>query len=135
MVKSLLWLLVTIAGLFLANPSKAALGWTLDQCKEHWGQPTVAPMFTKGFYCCVFQNDGYSIVAFTKENKVVAVSYGKPSLTEDDFQRLLETEGTGWIKERPDTPTSNVIYSRDSQRILGVYGTSALVNLYLVFIG
>jgi hypothetical protein len=48
MAKKLLWPLVVIAGLSLANPSKAALGWTWDECQQHWGQPLLSETDSDG---------------------------------------------------------------------------------------
>jgi hypothetical protein len=92
MVKNLLWPFVVIAGLSLANPSKAALGWTLAECKAHWGQPIAAPtLSTRGQKQVDFAAHQYRITVWLTGGKVVRVAYQPQysTLSEPDLNKLL----------------------------------------------
>jgi hypothetical protein len=75
MVKNLLWILVTMAGLSLANPSKAALGWTWDECQQHWGKPLSSTTLPDGRVRAIFEAHDLSIVVWLAEVKVARVAY------------------------------------------------------------
>ncbi len=75
MVRSLLWILVTIAGLSLANPSKAALGWTWLECEQHWGQPVSSKRLPDGNLTANFEAHDLLIVVWLTDDKVARVAY------------------------------------------------------------
>jgi hypothetical protein len=41
-MKRLLLILVALASVALANDAQGQIGWTLDQCRKHWGRETIS---------------------------------------------------------------------------------------------
>src|SRR3981081_328528 len=75
MVKNLLWPFVVIAGLSLANPSKAALGWTWDDCQQHWGKPLLSEKEPNGQFTVTFEAHDLMIMVWLTDGKVARVAY------------------------------------------------------------
>jgi hypothetical protein len=69
--------LLAVAGLLMtvAN-SKAGLGWSFDECVQHYGQTTEPNTRTKeGKITCQFSAQGYNITAFFITNTVSRILY------------------------------------------------------------
>jgi hypothetical protein len=75
MAKKLLWPLVVIAGLSLANPSKAALGWTWDECQQHWGKPLSSTTLPDGQFAGKFEAHDLLIAVWLTDGRVARVAY------------------------------------------------------------
>jgi hypothetical protein len=113
MAKNLLWPFVVIAGLSLANASEAALGWTLAECKAHWGQPIAAPTSTHGQKQADFAAHQYRITVWLTGGTVVRVAYQPQysTLSEPDLNKLLAANRIGsyaeWKYTGSDEPTQD----------------------------
>ena len=108
--------------------TKAGLGWTFAECKQHYGRPISKPIGSEGkrkVYC--FRSKGYHIVVWFLHDRVSRVCYGKNSgaqLTVGEVNDLLTInvpENVAWsapvndgasdqywylgIKNGEDTPT------------------------------
>jgi hypothetical protein len=58
--------------------TKAGLGWTFAECKQHYGRPISKPIGSEGkrkVYC--FRSKGYNIVVWFLHDRVSRVCYGK----------------------------------------------------------
>jgi len=86
--------LMAIASLTIANTAQAALGWTLDECQQHYGKP-ISSMEMAGFPVTTFVYQSYRISVLVSDGKVVLSLYIKPSITDADLMRLLFANGTG----------------------------------------
>jgi hypothetical protein len=75
MAKNLPWLLVVIAGLSLSSPSKAALGWTWDECQQHWGKPLLSERLSDGQFAGKFEAQDLLIVVWLTYGRVARVAY------------------------------------------------------------
>jgi hypothetical protein len=96
----------------LASVAKAQIGWTLDQCRKHWGRESISTYFLKSLNNTTYgfgsEDAGiYKEVALDPQGKVNNVMYtsngggrydDKPSLL--DIPGLLAIEsGIIWGKE------------------------------------
>ncbi len=113
MVKNLVWTLVVVAGLFLANPSKGALGWTWDECQQHWGKPLLSETDSDGLFTANFEAQGLSIMVCLTDGKVVRVAYKPPhhEFTKGEIVTLQKANAISpsatWIFTRKDESTEN----------------------------
>jgi len=58
--------------------AKAGLGWTFDECKQHYGQPVSKPIGSEGKRKAhLFFSKGYNIVVWFLHDRVSRVCYGK----------------------------------------------------------
>jgi hypothetical protein len=58
--------------------AKAGLGWTFDECKQHYGQPVSKPVGSEGKRKAhLFFSKGYNIVVWFLHDRVSRVCYGK----------------------------------------------------------
>jgi hypothetical protein len=115
--------------------AKAGLGWTFDECKQHYGQPASKPIGSEGKRKAhVFVSKGYIIVVWFLHDRVSRVCYGKKSgaqLSVGEVNDLLTTnvpEDVEWTvpakdeasdqywrlgtKTGEDTPTYLAVQSR-----------------------
>jgi hypothetical protein len=113
MIKNLLWILVTIAGLSLTNPSKAALGWTWDECQQHWGKPLSSKTLPDGQSTANFAAHDLLIIVRLKDDKVVRVAYQDPNhgFSESQIETLQKANTISptatWVFTRKDESTQN----------------------------
>jgi hypothetical protein len=75
--------------------AKAGLGWTFDECKQHYGQPVSKPIGSEGKRKAhLFSSKGYIIVVWFLHDRVSRVCYGKKSgeqLSVGEVNDLLTT--------------------------------------------
>jgi hypothetical protein len=115
--------------------AKAGLGWTFDECKQHYGQPVSKPIASEGkrkVYS--FRSKGYNIVVWFLHDRVSRVCYGKKNggqLSVGEVNDLLTInvpEDVDWsgpakdeasdqywrlgIKKGDDTPTYLAVQSK-----------------------
>jgi hypothetical protein len=113
MAKNLLWIFVTIAGLSLANPSNAALGWTWDECQQHWGKPLFSETGSDGLFTANFEAQDLSIMVCLTDGKVVRVAYKAPhhEFTNSEIVTLQKANAISpsatWTFIRKDESTEN----------------------------
>jgi hypothetical protein len=112
MAKNLLWFLVVIAGLSLANPSRAALGWTWDECEQHWGQPQSSATLPNGQFVAKFEPHYLSIIVRLTDGKVCRVSYkGSNEFSASELQTLKNANTISptatWVFTSKDESTQN----------------------------
>jgi hypothetical protein len=87
--KSLLTILVVA---FLATTAKAGLGWTLEDCTQHYGRSeyTSTDTFT-GVPTYHFKAKGFEItVVIGSEDRVVEITYFATVISEEDIKNLLD---------------------------------------------
>jgi hypothetical protein len=115
--------------------AKAGLGWTFDECKQHYGRPISKPIGSEGKRKAYsFRSKGYNIVVWFLHDRVSRVCYGKKSgaqLSVGEVNDLLtinvpeevqwsapakdEASDQDWylgIKDGGDTPTYLAVQSK-----------------------
>lgn len=109
------WLtLVMLAG--LVTQSQAQIGWTLNQCQQHYGKPVSAP--AKNIDPDVVQYHFESgklelyIRISTSTHLVTAMYYSKPDhgpFSDGDIKRLLQDNGAdlNWTEHQEENPASS----------------------------
>jgi len=105
MAKNLLWTSVVVAGLFLANPSKAALGWTWDECEQHWGKPLLSERLPDGELKANFAAHDLLITVWLTEDKVSRVAYQDPT------RQFSTTEIVTFQKANAISPTADWVFA------------------------
>jgi len=105
MVKNLLWPLVVIAGLSLSNPSKAALGWTWDECQQHWGKALFSERLPDGQLKANFAAHDLLITVWLTEDKVSRVAY------QDPIRQFSTTEIVTFQKANAIRPTADWVFA------------------------
>jgi hypothetical protein len=84
-------LLVAVSLTILAITSKAGLGWTLDECKKHYGEPTSTETHALGLKKLTFLvKDFYVVVQTDNKGKVGLITYTRPSIDEVLVKQLME---------------------------------------------
>ena len=83
--------------------AKAGLGWTLDECKQHYGRPISKPIGSAGKRKAhVFFSKGYNIVVWFLHDRVSRFCYGKKSGAQlsvgeaNDLLTINVPEGVAW---------------------------------------
>jgi len=122
---------MAIASLTLANAAQAELGWTLDECRQHYGKP-LSSMEMAGFPATTFVHQSYTISVLVRDGKVVLSLYIKPSITDADLMRLLSANGTGWA---PGPADSNGKSWRDAKKDIAAFVPNALGNVDMFLVG
>ena len=90
-MKKTLLILTALASLTMANSSRAALGWTLDECKQHWGEPVRSWAGDRTYYMFEFNN--YIICVAFLHDKVSRAQYCRnvpDSLSSEEIQSILK---------------------------------------------
>jgi len=90
-MKKTLLILTALASLTMANSSRAALGWTLDECKQHWGEPVRSWAGDRTYYMFEFKN--YIICVGFLHDKVSRAQYSRnvpDSLPSEEIQSILK---------------------------------------------
>ena len=86
-------LIVLAAGLMafeFTSTSRAALGWTLDQCKSHFGsEPVTSELDDMGLMEYEFRTQGYTIRLTLKGGIVISVIYLSPNIDTETIEELL----------------------------------------------
>ena len=94
--------MVAIASLTIAYTSRAAIGWTLDECKQHYGSEGTADGKDElGLESYEFSAQGYRInVSLDETGKVISVSYMTPTFEDGAIDKILANNGPNlnWIK-------------------------------------
>jgi hypothetical protein len=108
-MKKILLLLTVIASLTIAN-AQAGLGWTLDECKQHYGEALpfdVKPYAGRVEYA--FHAKGFDILVFILNGKVSRVAYlGESALDLGQIHNLLVSNAPGVVWDGPiKDPVSN----------------------------
>jgi hypothetical protein len=104
MARNVLWPFVVIAGLSLANPSKAALGWTWDECQQHWGKPVSSKRLPDGNLTANFEAHDLLIVVWLTDDKVARVAYKATG------NSLSETQLVTLQKANTISPTATWVF-------------------------
>ncbi len=130
MKRSLVTLMV-IASLTIANTAQAVLGWTLDECQQHYGKP-ISSTEMAGFPVTTFVYQSYRISVLVSDGKVVLSLYIKPSITDADLMRLLFANGTGWA---PGLADSNGKSWQDAKKDIAAFVPNAVGNVDMFLVG
>jgi hypothetical protein len=99
-------LAMTATALF-AKTAEAGLGWTIDECKERYGEPTEVETHALGLKAFTFSVKDFYIIAETdKTGKVGYISYTRPSIDEELAKQLMEQNAPGvvWKPYQMDQP-------------------------------
>jgi len=123
--------LMAIASLTIANTAQAVLGWTLDECQQHYGKP-ISSMEMAGFPVTTFVYQSYRISVLVSDGKVVLSLYIKPSITDADLMRLLFANGTGWA---PGLADSNGKSWQDAKKDIAAFVPNAVGNVDMFLVG
>ncbi len=123
--------LMAIASLTIANTAQAVLGWTLDECQQHYGKP-ISSMEMAGFPVTTFVYESYRISVLVSNGKVVLSLYIKPSITDADLMRLLFANGTGWA---PGLADSNGKSWQDAKKDIAAFVPNAVGNVDMFLVG
>jgi hypothetical protein len=123
--------LMAIASLTIADTAQAALGWTLDECQQHYGKP-ISSMEMAGFPVTTFVYQSYRISVLVSDGKVVLSLYIKPSITDADLMRLLFANGTGWA---PGLADSNGKSWQDAKKDIAAFVPNAVGNVDMFLVG
>lgn len=113
MNKIVLWPFVVVAGLSLATSSKAALGWTWDECEQHWGKSMSSKTLPDGRFTANFAAHDLLIIVWLKDGEVVRVAYEDPNheFTETQIGTLQKANTISptatWVFKRKDESTQN----------------------------
>jgi hypothetical protein len=105
MAKNLLWTLVVVASLSLANPAKAALGWTWDECEQHWGKPLSSETLSNGQFLAEFEAHDLLITVWLTDGKVARVSY------KDDGNGFAESQLETFQNANTISPTATWVFT------------------------
>jgi hypothetical protein len=54
-IKTLVALIAFTIPIAFASQSKAALGWTWDECQQHWGEPLSSKELSNGLFTATFE--------------------------------------------------------------------------------
>jgi hypothetical protein len=95
------------------EPVYGHIGWTLDQCRQYYGQETGIVM---GAYEFANAGGAFSIYVRFLEGKVAFVSYrhkdpSKFSFTKQEIDKLLFENANGYVWTRVGSNTKEVDYS------------------------
>jgi hypothetical protein len=138
-MKKVILTLTALASLTVINTSKAAIGWTLNECLAHWG-PITQCVRDEDRFLFDFSYKGYTIgVLFLHDkvsHKVSRVGYAKfdsdyktLGLSFEEIGRLLETNGPGkfWAGPVKDEASNSVRYTwKTDDGLVGVYNNNIL---------
>jgi hypothetical protein len=99
-IKKILPIILTVT--ILATTAKAGLGWSLEECIQHYGKPeyTSSDPFTD-FLSYHFKTKSFEIIGLLNNTgKVVGITYFSQELSEQDINILLARNApkTEWQK-------------------------------------
>jgi hypothetical protein len=106
-MKKILPIILTVA--ILATTAKAGLGWSLEECTQHYGKPeyTNSDPFTD-LPSYHFKTKDFEItVAIGSEGKAVEITYFAMVIPEEDIKNLLagNAPAAEWKKRTSDKTT------------------------------
>lgn len=78
-MKKVILVVTALVGLLITSiTSQAALEWTLDECKQHWGNPIDKHQISgAGRMAYLFASKGYQIAVYFRNSKVCRVAYSR----------------------------------------------------------
>jgi hypothetical protein len=112
-MKQKILILFALATLLITiKHSRAGLGWSFDECVQHYGQTTQPNTRTaSGRVLCVFSVKGYDIDAFFMSNTVSRIAYISPiGFDKAGVEEFLATNGPGAAWEGPYKDNSDGSY-------------------------
>jgi hypothetical protein len=84
-------LLIALATALFAETAAAGLGWNIEECKKHYGEPTKVETHGLGLKKFTFLVKDFYIVAETdKTGKVGYTSYTRPIIDEELAKQLMK---------------------------------------------
>jgi hypothetical protein len=96
--------LLAIAGLLMTvDNSRAGLGWSFDECVQHYGE-TIRPnsKTDSGNIMCVFSAKGYEILAFFHSATVSRIAYKRSTVFDTGgVEDFLKANGAGAVWTGP----------------------------------
>ena len=101
MFKKAILTLTACVSLTIAHTSQAALGWTLEECKQHFKSDGFAQGKNEiGLDAYQFNTQGFWINVTFKDDKVVSVIYAAQHLSDRQIDNLLKNNAPGatWRK-------------------------------------
>jgi hypothetical protein len=115
MTKAHLTLLAIASLLMTVDHSQAGLGWSFDECVQHYGQTTEPNSRTQsGRILCVFSARGYEIDAFFMANWVSRIAYISPTgFDMAGVENFLATNGPGATWTGPNKDDADGSYRWD----------------------
>jgi hypothetical protein len=122
MISKTVLLLMAVASLLMTNKASAHIGWTLDQCKKHYGEPAEvhpenADDTVKNYlFHNVVWGPGlpYEISAEFSNGTCVVISYYHPNFeqfTSKEIENLVSVSSNGYIWTRTRTTSKEIDYS------------------------
>jgi hypothetical protein len=130
-------LLVAVASLLLAKTAVAGLGWTLEECKKHYGEPTDSKQNELGLVEYSFSAHDLSITAMIDDHgtgTVVSVTYVCLAGLDDDLiDKILKQNGpqANWTRiSNSSDPTTTLAFWRGSENdVLRYYAVLSQVTI------
>lgn len=110
-----MWRLLVLLFLGLAYPVRAQIGWTLDQCREAWGEPWYRHSGYPDGEVLEFRPKQRIYAHFSEDGKVNSVTFWNTAnsdnfantspLKEDEIKRILDdnTEGCTWDSDQDNS--------------------------------
>jgi hypothetical protein len=125
-----LFLLLALAGLLVTvDNSQAGLGWSYDQCVQHYGQIVIPNRQTRdGSIACHFSVRGYEITAFFDSNTVSRITYTRASgFDTASVDKFLTSNcpGTVWVGPEKDNSDGSYRWTGSEN---GAYAFSASLD-------
>ena len=112
-------ILAWVLAVFMAGTigAKAGLGWTFDECKQHYGQPVSKPVGSEGKRKAhLFFSKGYNIVVWFLHDRVSRVCYGKKNGEQlsvgevNDLLTINVPESVAWSAPKKDDASDQCWY-------------------------
>jgi hypothetical protein len=128
-------ILTALASLTIANTSRAAIGWTLEQCLEHWG-PIIKCERVGARFLFDFSYDDYIINILLLHGKVSKVGYAKldskgelQGLDIEDIRKLLEGNAgeKTWSEPVKNEASSSIRQTWTAEGLCAVYDNKVFV--------
>jgi hypothetical protein len=84
-------ILIALTALWACAAAKAGLGWTLDECKKHYGEPTSTEAHALGLKRYSFLVKDFHVVVETdKTGKVGFISYTRDSINDELAVQIMQ---------------------------------------------
>jgi hypothetical protein len=87
--------LVTFVPVIMNTPAKAAIGWSLEECKQHWGNP-IKSTTRNGIPLFDFTYQEFQIAVLIENGKVICATYLKSGMTDQDLNEIRTDNGKEW---------------------------------------
>ena len=118
-IKNLAFIITAAIGLITTYHTQARLEWTLDDCKQQYGQPLIEPVpdadgRMAAVFSCFFQTKGYFILTLFRNDRVSRIWYTK---TESSFDpetvgHFLSSNAPGAVWSRRYRDKQDITISR-----------------------